>query len=157
MNLVLGNIQGLFGGRTGKLEDKKRKGFSLPEILVSLAVIVALSVGAFFAFNQVQQTRKMAQMNSDMDALASGCLAYEALNIDSLPPASLADLTTGLTADKSVDGIEHTNFVTSSKAADGSFTDPWGQAYEYDQAARTITCTPKDASGSAMTAVVKNF
>lgn len=157
MNLVLGNIQGLFGGKIGNLLNKKRKGFSLPEILLALVVVVSLSVAVFFSLDHVQQTRKMAQMNTDMEALANGCLAYEALNIDSLPPATLADLTTGLTAEESVDGIAHTDFVTSTKAVDGAFTDPWGQTYEYDQAARTITCTPKDASGSAMTAVVRNF
>ena len=81
---------------------KKRNGFSLPEILVACAIIVSLSVAAFFGYNQAQQTRKMAQMNNDMEALANGCLAYEALNMKSLPPASLEELSTGLTAEQSV-------------------------------------------------------
>ena len=59
-------------------KNKKKKGFSLMEILVACAIIVSLSVGAFFMFNEGQQTRKMAQMTNDMDALATGCLAYEA-------------------------------------------------------------------------------
>lgn len=139
------------------MKNKKRKGFSLPEILVACAIIVSLSVAAFFGYNQAQQTRKMAQMNNDMEALANGCLAYEALNMESLPPDALADLATGLTADESVDNCEHDNFVTSTKTDDGTFLDPWGVEYEYDSAERTISCTPKDSSGQDMEPVVRYF
>ena len=47
-------------------KSAKRKGFTLMEILVACAIIIALSVGAFFAYQQAQQTRKMAQMNQDI-------------------------------------------------------------------------------------------
>ena len=155
-NLVLPKI---FDLRTyhDTATTKKRKGFSMVEIMLALAVIIALGVGAFFAFNQVQQMRKIAQMNSDLDALAQGCLAYEAMNINSLPPDSLSDLVNGLSADESVDGTAHDNFVTSTKAEDGSFTDPWGTEYVYSQSDRTISCTPNDASGAAMDQVTGNF
>lgn len=145
-NLVLPKI---FDLRTyhDTATTKKRKGFSMVEIMLALAVIIALGVGAFFAFNQVQQMRKIAQMNSDLDALAQGCLAYEAMNINSLPPDSLSDLV----------GTAHDNFVTSTKAEDGSFTDPWGTEYVYSQSDRTISCTPNDASGAAMDQVTRNF
>lgn len=142
---------------TSKFAKKKRKGFSFMEILVALILIVSLSVGAFFMFNEAQQTRKLAQMNNDMDAITTGCLTYESLNVNSELPASLADLATGLTTNDSVDGLEHKNIVRSTKAADGNFVDPWGQAYEYDKAARTLTCTPKDKSGTAMDPVVRHF
>ena len=138
-------------------KNKKKKGFSLMEILVACAIIVSLSVGAFFMFNEGQQTRKMAQMTNDMDALATGCLAYEALSLESLPPDTLADLATGLTADESVDNSAHDNFVTSTKSDDGTFLDPWGVEYEYDSAERTITCTPKDSSGQDMEPVICYF
>ena len=136
---------------------RKRKGFSFMEILVSLVLIVSLSVGAFFMFNEAQQTRKMAQMNNDMDAIVNGLLTYESLNIASQLPDSLADLTTGLSEQESIDGSVHTNLVRSTKAPDGKFVDPWGNAYEYVQADRTLTCIPKDASGQDMTAVVRYF
>lgn len=142
---------------TSKFASKKRKGFSFMEILVALILIVSLSVGAFFMFNEAQQTRKLAQMNNDMDAITTGCLTYESLNVNSELPASLADLATGLTTNDSVDGLEHKNIIRSTKAADGNFVDPWGQAYEYDKAARTLTCTPKDKSGAAMDPVVRHF
>lgn len=151
MNLSIKKMQESMENR------KKRNGFSLPEILVACAIIVSLSVAAFFGYNQAQQTRKMAQMNNDMEALANGCLAYEALNMESLPPASLEELSTGLTAEQSVDNCEHTDFVTSTKAEDGTFLDPWGVAYVYNQADRTISCTPKDTSGTEMEQVIRYF
>ena len=143
--------------------DKKKKGFSLPEILVACAIIVSLSAAAFFGFNQAQQTRKMAQMHSDMEAIASGCLAYEAMNINGLPPDDLDALLTGLTAENSIDNEAHERFVTSSKLAEnggGSATtlnDPWGTAYEVDGSARTITCTPKTSAGEDMDPVIRRF
>lgn len=136
---------------------RKRKGFSFMEILVSLVLIVSLSVGAFFMFNEAQQTRKMAQMNNDMDAIVNGLLTYESLNINSNLPDALTGLTTGLQGTDSIDGCAHTNLVRSTKAPDGNFVDPWGAAYEYSQSDRTLTCTPKDASGAEMDAVVRYF
>lgn len=143
-------------------QSKRRNGFSLPEILVACAIIISLSSAAFFGFNQAQHTRKMAQMNSDMEAISTACLAYEALSMDSTLPASLAALATGLAAEDSIDGVAHSNFLTSSKSNQGdganlSIQDPWGNAYTYDQTNRTITCTPHDPGGNPMTAVVRRF
>ena len=137
---------------------RKRKGFSFMEILVSLVLIVSLSVGAFFMFNEAQQTRKMAQMHNDMDAIVNGLLTYESLNLDSALPDSLTTLVDpGLAAGDSIDGIAHTNIVRSTKATDGAFKDPWGGSYTYSQTERTLKCTPKDASGTAMSDVVRYF
>ena len=142
-----------------KAENKRRKGFTLIEIMVACAIIIALSVGAFFFYSQAQQSRKMAQMRQDMEAITTAALAYEAMSIDSTPPADITSLITGLSADKAVDGTAH-EFLTQTKgttvSAD-SILDPWGAAYTYSQADRTVTCTPKDASGTAMTAVVRSF
>ena len=142
-----------------KAENKRRKGFTLIEIMVACAIIIALSVGAFFFYSQAQQSRKMAQMRQDMEAITTAALAYEAMSTDSTPPSDIASLITGLSADKAVDGTAH-KFLTQTKgttvSAD-SILDPWGTAYTYSQADRTVTCTPKDASGTAMTAVVRSF
>ena len=142
-----------------KAENKRRKGFTLIEIMVACAIIIALSVGAFFGYSQAQQSRKMAQMRQDMEAICTAALAYEAMSTDSTPPADIASLITGLPADKAVDGTAHT-FLTQTKgttvSAD-SVLDPWGAAYTYSQADRTVKCTPKDASGSDMAEVTRNF
>lgn len=142
-----------------KLNCKRRKGFTLIEIMVACAIIIALSVGAFFFYSQAQQSRKMAQMNNDLEAICTAALAYEAMSTDSTPPADIASLITGLSADKAVDGNAHT-FLTQTKGSTAStdkILDPWGTEYTYSQTARTVTCTPKDASGTAMTAVVRSF
>ena len=142
-----------------KAENKRRKGFTLIEIMVACAIIIALSVGAFFFYSQAQQSRKMAQMRQDMEAITTAALAYEAMSTDSTPPADIASLITGLSADKAVDGTAH-EFLTQTKGSTvsaDSILDPWGTAYTYSQADRTVTCTPKDASGTAMTAVVRSF
>lgn len=139
-------------------QNAKRKGFTLMEILVACAIIIALSVGAFFAYQQAQQTRKMAQMNQDMEAIANAALSYEAMSTDSTLPDSIATMITGLSADKSIDGSEHkllTQFKGGQEASD--VTDPWGTAYTYSATDRTVTCTPKDASGKAMSTVTRHF
>ena len=142
-----------------KAENKRRKGFTLIEIMVACAIIIALSVGAFFGYSQAQQSRKMAQMRQDMEAICTAALAYEAMSTDSTPPADIASLITGLSADKAVDGTAHT-FLTQTKGSTvsaNSILDPWGTAYTYSQADRTVKCTPKDASGSDMAEVTRNF
>lgn len=139
-------------------KSAKRKGFTLMEILVACAIIIALSVGAFFAYQQAQQTRKMAQMNQDMEAIANAALSYEAMSTDSTLPDSIATMITGLAADKSIDGSEHkllTQFKGGKEGTD--VTDPWGAAYTYSATDRIVTCTPKDASGTAMATVTRHF
>ncbi len=139
-------------------QNAKRKGFTLMEILVACAIIITLSVGAFFAYQQAQQTRKMAQMNQDMEAIANAALSYEAMSTDSALPDSIATMITGLSADKSIDGSQHkllTQFKGGAEATD--VTDPWGAAYTYSATDRTVTCTPKDASGTAMATVTRHF
>ena len=142
-----------------KLNNKRRKGFTLIEIMVACAIIIALSVGAFFGYSQAQQSRKMAQMRQDMEAICTASLAYEAMSLNSTPPASVQALITGLTAAQSIDGVAH-KFLTQTKGSTTStdkILDPWGTEYGYSQTDRTVTCTPKDASGTAMTAVTRNF
>lgn len=140
-------------------QSAKRKGFTLMEILVACAIIIALSVGAFFAYQQAQQTRKMAQMNQDMEAIANAALSYEAMSLNSTPPKNIAAMIAGLDSGNSIDGAPHkflTQFKGGAEATD--VTDPWGTVYGYSDTDRTVTCTPKDASGKPMTkAVVRHF
>ena len=79
--------------------------------------------------------------------------------MDSQLPDDLTGLVTGLTADEAVDGVAHTNLVLSTKpaAATGNFLDPWGVAYTYSATDRTLSCTPVDTNGTAMTTVVRHF
>ena len=81
------------------------------------------------------------------------------MSTDSTPPADIASLITGLSADKAVDGTAHA-FLTQTKGSTvsaDSVLDPWGAAYTYSQTDRTVTCTPKDASGADMPSVTHHF
>ena len=148
-----------------KAVAKKRKGFSFMEVLLALVLIVSMSVGAFFALNTAQQTRKLAQMNNDMDAIVNSVLTYEALALDGALPESLSACATGLTAAESIDGAAHTNILkwnrstkNASAAIDAdAFKNPWNGAYTYDKAKRTLETTPNNADGTAMTKVVRYF
>lgn len=149
-------------------KKNRRKGFSFMEVLLALVLIVSMSVGAFFALNTAQQTRKLAQMNNDMDAIVNGVLAYESLALSGSLPATLQACSAGLTAANSIDGAAHTNLLkwtrsttgangSGTAAGDGSFVDPWNTAYVYDNEARTLSCTPKNPDGTNMTPVVRYF
>lgn len=144
-------------------QSAKRKGFTLMEILVACAIIIALSVGAFFAYQQAQQTRKMAQMNQDMEAIANAALSYESISLKSTPPESIQAMITGLSDSESIDGSAHTflTYLKGKGATDGATTatvkDPWGNTYDYKADKRTISCTPKDASGADMATVTRHF
>ena len=126
----------------------RHKGFTLMEILVACAIIIALSVGAFFAYQEASESRKLAMVNSDLDAIASACLAYESLSIYSMPPTDLIQLISGLDSTMSVDGCEHL-FIGKPGCFEpgdsyGYFPDPWNNEYDYSQKLRAIGCTLPD-------------
>ena len=133
----------------------KRKAFSFMEMLVTLVIIVSMSVGTFFAYNEAQHTRKMAQMNQDMDAIVLALTTYETLSMNSSLPATLQEVVS-LDASNAIDSTDHDPLLRMNRST-GEFTNPWGTEYTYDASARTLTTIPQDSSGTPMTAVVKNF
>lgn len=149
---------GLLADLSGRISKSIRKGFSFMEILVSLVLIVALTVGAFFVFIEAQQTRKFAQMHNEMDAIRFGILSYEATSLNSTLPPSLEVLASqGLSPDESVDGVAHPSFVSSIKSGSGTYLDPWCQEYVYNATDRSLTCVPKSPYGQPLDPVVEYF
>ena len=147
-----------------KKADQKRKGFTLIELMVAMSIVILLGAAAFFSYGHVQQTRKVAQMNMDMDAIATACLTYESLNIAGAPPESLAALQSGLSAENSIDGAAHTNMIQGGKSSANTgsdvatLKDPWNNDYNYDQNKRQISCTPLDQDNKTkLTTVIKKF
>jgi prepilin-type N-terminal cleavage/methylation domain-containing protein len=142
---------------------KRRKGFTLVELMVAMSIVILLGAAAFFAYGHVQQMRKMAQVTTDMDAISAACLTYESLNKNGTLPATLDDLNTGLTAEQSIDGVAHTGFIQAGKTTTSgtnstvSIKDPWDQDYGYSQKEIKLTCTPKDANGNSMAQITKTF
>lgn len=128
-----------------KLAGNKRKGFSLAEILVALTIIVALSTAAFFGLNHVQNTRKIAQCNQDLDNIALAITTYESLHVSGTTP-TMSQLVGTLAAANAIDGVEHKNILkVSNTDASGNPKNPWGNAYTIDSANRKITTTDSNS------------
>ena len=60
------------------LQNKKRKGFTLVELIVVIAVLAILSVLAVVAFQNVQSGARTAAINADAARLASHINMFEA-------------------------------------------------------------------------------
>jgi type II secretory pathway pseudopilin PulG len=129
-----------------KAARRKRQGFSIMEIMIGLLVIIALAAGTFFAYNQVQESRKTATMHSDLNNITLAIQSFEALHRGSALPGALEDLVTGLAASDALDNTEHRFIQPSRFDSTASFLDPWGEPYEYNATDRTVTCTTKDIS-----------
>ena len=137
---------------------KKRKGFTLVEIMVCCAIIIALSCAAFFGLNQAQQTRKVAQMHSDLEAIATACLVYESLHVNGELPTDIDSLIdTGLAEADSIDGTAHPNLLRLSRADNNTITNPWGEAYTLNTSERTITTNIVSSDGQTKTLATRYF
>ncbi len=139
-------------------ERTAKKGFTIIELVVVMAVLFVLYNLIMPRFDSMQHNKRMTQMRSDMRTISAALLMYEMDSNTASLPTTLAGLTTGLSATESRDGEKHDNYIVfSNKNAEGNFLDPWGQAYVYDSTERTISCTPKDSNGKALTTVTVSF
>lgn len=137
---------------------KVKKGFTLIELVVVMAVLFVLYNLIMPRFDSMQHNKRMTQMRSDMRTISAAVLMYEMDSNSASLPSTLAGLSTGLSAAESRDGEAHDNYIVfNNKNTEGNFLDPWGQTYVYDSAERTISCTPKDSNGKALTTVTVSF
>lgn len=148
----------------------QRKGFSLIEIMICLGVMIAfarlvlpsaagyssvghdaavkadiakIAAGTFFAYNQVQESRKTATMHSDLNNITLAIQSYEALHRSSTLPGSLDDLVTGLAAGDSLDNTEHKFIQPSRFDSTASFPDPWGSLMNTTRQTGQLPARPK--------------
>lgn len=159
MKLENGVYQSLIE-KMGLNKSKKRSGYTMAEITFSLLVIFLMTcIFVSYAYADILSMLKRSRMSDEMAVLRNGCVIYQMLNKAGTAPASLQALVTGLTADSSVDGVEHKEIVKLNNVSysGSSILDPWGNAYEYSQSARTISCTPYDGDGNSMDKVTFEF
>ena len=62
-----------------KLQNKRKKGFTLVELIVVIAILALLAVGAVFAFNGIQRNAQRATFSADATALARALNNYNSL------------------------------------------------------------------------------
>ena len=130
---------------------RKRKGFSLPELSITILCMMVLATILYLAYDKIQESARRSTTMRDMETLQSAVLMYSTAHISGSLPADLGALVSGLTAAQTVDGIARTAFVRKSGWTSDASTcvDAWGNAYVYNASTRTITSTAN--GGAAIT------
>lgn len=141
----------------GRLKQGKQKAFSLTTIMIACAIMVLMASVYMIKVSESRATAKIAQMQTEMDAIVTACLMYETLNVNAELPATLEDLTSGLTAAQSIDKCPHNTFLAGDRDTTDGVKDPWGNDYNYSKTGRTLSCTPKDGSGNDLETITKEF
>jgi type II secretory pathway pseudopilin PulG len=122
---------------------KKRKGYDLVQLAVWTACIIVLLSVLGPKYLEYQEKNRRTATAQEVKVLAEQCALYTADSLSGLPPTTLGDLVTGLSATQSNDGVVHTNYLSSLKVTSNAstFVDKWKNPYVYDSTARTITST----------------
>ncbi len=128
---------------------KKRKGYTLVELVIVI-IVVSILAGIFFAMgSDAPDTARISVMKTNMTSIRTALLSYSALKKMGSYRRLLMSCLTGIAKEDAVDGREHKNLI-SGEDEDFSLVDPWGEPYVYDRAAKTLSCTPKTSSGESL-------
>ncbi len=127
---------------------KRRHGMTLVELLMVVAVLTILIGAGMAAFPGMQDSAKRSTARTEVDALSKACMSYMNDLKAGTAPTTLGSLVgtvaaPAIAAANSNDGMAKVTYVkkTGWTTDPTSFTDPWGNAYVYDAANQTITCT----------------
>ncbi len=116
----------------GKLRDrlkalKKRKGFSLAEVLIVVAIIAIFVFVAMPDFRNALMSSRKTACESDVKTIGDAVARYYA-ETGKIPSAGIANLKTELTRDDmEVDGRKVGPWMKENM----NTVDPWSQEYEY--------------------------
>lgn len=116
----------------GKLRDRlkalrKRKGFSLAEVLIVVAIIAIFVFVAMPDFRNALMSSRKTACESDVKTIGDAVMRYYA-ETGKLPAAGIANLKTELTRDDmEVDGRKVGPWMKENM----NTIDPWSQEYEY--------------------------
>lgn len=126
--------------KLGAITNKtQRKAFSIMELIVYMVVVLFLIGVLFFGLPFLINQARVTTAKQEMDTLKTAVTAYQMLCVNPGENITAEDLKTGLTAEKSLDGIAHENILPE----DADLKDPWGGDYVIE--------TSPDGSGSIST------
>lgn len=120
-------------------KKRKRKAFTVVEMILIVTAMAVLVAGAFFAFQDLVKSARISTMNSDLSNIRTAATAYSAMSkAGTVPSGTVTVAAFTLTAADSLDG-------TGRKFLTGELKDPWGGAYSIDAANRTVKCAGSSA------------
>lgn len=125
--------------KTIREKRKLKGGIALSDLLFAMIGIMFIMAIAYLKWPQIRDFLRTGSEWMELQSLQQAATNYASLSLDGSGPTSAADLVNGLTADKSIDGIEHKGFMSdkSTRWASGDYNDVWGNAYIFGEDAST--------------------
>lgn len=122
------------------LQLKKRKGFTMLELMAVLGILAVLLALAWGFGDGDEYSRDIAT-KEDMKTIIGGIKLYQSMSVSGSVPANLGELVNGLSADQSKSGRAIPSFVDNQTWTNDSstFRDHWDETYIYDPSGRTLT------------------
>lgn len=120
---------------------KKRKGFTMWELLIVIGMIAVLWAFAVPNSQGADNASRYSATDNDAKVIRDAVLVYMASSRTGNPPADLGQLVSGLTADQSKNKTATGSLVlkTAWTSDPATFKDAWDNAFVYDSSAGTIT------------------
>ena len=113
----------IFGG--------KRRGFTLMEIIISIALLAILSGIFTISMSSGTDSAEASRILGELDALKSAASLYYADNVSDLPTPAIADLKDYVSAPEKLDNSEY-------KFVEGSNTSQWFVGYDISGASSGV-------------------
>ena len=103
---------------------KKRKASLLLDIVIGIVLMMIIYYVATVAYPEYRNNANRSQAYEDLRTIKQAVISYQGLSKATPSDITMDDLTTGLTADQSLDGTEHSALLKEKKL------DPWGGEYQ---------------------------
>ena len=113
--------------------SKLKGGIALSDLLFAMIGILFIMAIAYMKWPQIRDFLRTGSEWMELQSLQQAATNYTSLTLDGSAPKDASDLVNGISADKSIDGIEHKGFMSdkSKRWASGNYNDVWGNAYTF--------------------------
>lgn len=121
----------------------RRSGFSLAEVSIAVLCMMILASGINLSLDWIRDSASRAATQRDLSELHSALTLYSQQHKNGATPASLGTLLDKMPSGLSRDGLEKGPYIKKGGWTSDSSTwiDGWGQPYQYDSTARTLSST----------------